>query len=268
MTMPASPMQQHQGAELVREAARRTPSLTLEEERQLAREIKAGSRSALDRLLRPHLRLVLAMARDLGDAWSSNDELVSEGLVGLVLAAQRFDPELSRFATYASFWIRACIFRYRRRNRRLVGAPMTRHARLLLGHIPRFSRAYLQEHGREPDAAAIASAFELDVDEVRELIAGLFGHDVAYEPSEHDMASDGRSPEEHVADAEAAHAAHERVQLALAHLPQREREILEQRHLNDEAPSLNELGRSYGVSRERIRQIEAKAREHMRELLS
>lgn len=258
----------NQGAELVREAAKRTPGLTLEQERELARAIKAGSRVALDRLLRAHLRLVVAMARELGDSWSSNDELISEGLVGLVLAAERYDPERGRFANYASFWIRACIFRYRRRNRRLVCAPSTRHARMLAGRIPRFSRAHWHEHGHEPDAEAIASAFELGVDEVRELLSALFGQDVAYDVSQHDVPTDGLSPEEQVAATEAADVARERVQRALARLPLRERDIVQRRHLDDEAPSLIELGRRYGVSGERVRQIESKAREHMRELLS
>jgi RNA polymerase sigma-32 factor len=254
--------------ELLRGIAKRTPVLTLAQEYELAQQIKGGSRTALDHLLRAHLRLVLTMARELKDGSCAPEDLISEGLVGLVLAADRFEPERGRFANYASYWIRACIFSFRRRNRRAVQAPTTRHARTLLSQLPRFSRAYFQERCEDPDAEAVARAFELDVAEASELLAGLFSRDVAYDPSELDLAADVPTPEATFADSEAAGLARERLHKALAQLSDREREIIERRHLTDDAPSLRDVGREYGVSGERVRQIDSAARERLRELLS
>src|SRR5262249_25524127 len=155
--------------------------------------------------------------------------------------------------------------------RRIVRAPSTRHARLLVSQLPRLERRYRQQHGRAPDAETIARALELDVAEVRELEAALYGHDLPCGPSGHDrgceLASEALSPENLMAEAEAAHAERKRVQHALAQLPRREREIMEQRHMGDETPSLVAMGRDFGVSRERIRQLETRARDKLRKLL-
>jgi RNA polymerase sigma-32 factor len=256
------------GLERLRSIALQAQYLTLEQEQDLAQQIRAGSQTALDHLLRAHVRLVLAMARELAHGSAAKDELVSEGLLGLTLAAQRFDPARGRFATYAAYWVRACMLRFQHWNRRIVRAPSTRNARQLVAHLPRLKRAYVREHGEEPDAEAIARAFELEVGEVQDLVDALFGRDVPCGPSEHELPTDALSPEALVADAESARAARERLRLALAQLPHRERVIMEQRHLSDEGASLLELGRDFGISGERVRQLELIARGRLREMLS
>jgi RNA polymerase sigma-32 factor len=248
--------------------ALRAEYLTQEEETELARQIRAGSRIALERLLRAHVRLVLVMAHELANRACAKDELVSEGLVGLTLSARRFDPARARFATYGAYWVRACMLRFRHRNRRIVRAPSTRNARRLVAQLPRFTRAYRHEHGEDPDNDTVARALALDVAEVRELTDALYGLDVPCGAGEHDLPSDELSPEKLVADAEAARADCARLQLALAQLPCREREIVEKRQLSDDAPSLVELGRDYSISGERVRQLELSARGRLRELLS
>lgn len=263
-----APIAHYLSTEQLRGIAKDAPLLTLAQERELAREVRAGSRAALDRLLRAHLRLVFRISRELKDSACAPEDLIGEGLMGLVLAAQRFEPERGRFANYASYWIRARIFNFRRRNRRAVQPPTTRHARVLVSQFPRFSRAYFQQHGEEPNAEAVAHAFELDVPEARELLAGLFHRDVAYEPSELDVPADMLTPEATVANAEAADLARERVQRALAQLPEREREIIERRHLTEKAHKLRDIGGDHGISAERVRQIESAACGRLRELLS
>lgn len=265
-------MEQFDGIERLRCAAAQAQYLTLDEERQLTRAVKAGSRAALDRLLRAHLRLVLVIANELAKGSCSKDELVSEGLLGLTLAARRFDPERgTRFAIYAAYWVRACILRFRHWNRRIVRAPSTRNARTLVSRLPKLERVYFHEHGRAPSTEVIAQACGIDLGEVRELAAAMYGRDVPCSTGESDRGADLPSetplPEALVADAEAARAAHVRVHAALAQLPSRERAIVELRHLADEPPTFGELGRDFGVSSERARQLEVKARDRLRQLL-
>ena len=124
------------GLEALMAAARRAPLLTMEEETQLARRAAAGCERSFEKLLRCHLRLVLTLARDFRAYGLPLQDLVSEGLLGLVEAARRFDPDRGvRLAAYAAWWIRAFIRRYTIFNRRIVRTPSTRHGRRLLASL-------------------------------------------------------------------------------------------------------------------------------------
>jgi RNA polymerase sigma-32 factor len=259
------------GLQRLRNMAARAPYLSAQQESVLTREMAAGSKDALDSLLRAHMRLVLSMANEFASASCSKDELVSEGLLGLVEAARRFDPERgTRFAAYAAWWIRAYMRRYGLCNRRIVRAPSTRAARRLLANLPKLERSYLRETGSAPDAETIAKVLGVDVAAVREVDAAVSSHDV---PCTNDggrsceLQSDQPSPEALVVEAEAERLTRERVRGALEQLSFRERQVLEERHLCEERRTLSDIGRDLGVSRERIRQLEVRACDKLRSLL-
>jgi len=264
-------MSRSDGLHRLRSVAGHAPFLSAQQEAELTRAVAAGSSAALDRLLRAHLRLVLSMANELAATSASpKDELVSEGLLGLVEAARRFDPERgTRFAAYAAWWIRAFMRRYSACNRRIVRAPSTRAARLLLSNLPKLERSYLRDTGSRPDAQTIASTLGVDLESVREVEAAVASVDVpcAGDAASVELPSEQPTPEALVAEADAERATRDRVRYALAQLPRRERQVLEERLLDEEPRTLSEIGRELGVSRERIRQLELRACDKLRRLL-
>ncbi|MEY4582483.1 MAG: hypothetical protein RL701_7186 [Pseudomonadota bacterium] len=265
-------MSRSDGLQRLRSMAGSAPFLSAQQEGELARAVVTGSGPALDRLLRAHLRLVLSMANEYaGSSACAKDELVSEGLLGLVEAARRFDPERgTRFAAYAAWWIRAYMRRYSLFNRRIVRAPSTRAARLLLANLPKLERTYMRDTGTKPDAETIASTFGVDVEAVREVEVAVNSHDVpcaSGSSTSLDLPSDQPSPEALVTEADSKRATRERVHLALEQLSRRERQVLEKRHLDDQPHTLSEIGRDLGVSRERIRQLELRACDKLRRVL-
>jgi RNA polymerase sigma-32 factor len=260
------------GLQQLRSLAGRAPYLSAQQEAKLTREVATGSQPALDRLLRAHFRLVLSMANEYASGHCAKDELVSEGLLGLVEAARRFDPERgTRFAAYAAWWIRAYMRRYALCNRRIVRAPSTRAARRLLSNLPRLERTILQDTGVQPDAETIAKALGVDVAAVREVDAAVSSHDVSCTNDQagrsSELPSEGPTPEALFVLAESEHLTRERVRSALDQLSCRERQVVEKRHLSEDRRTLSEIGRDLGVSRERIRQLEVRACDKLRSLL-
>ena len=248
------------------------PFLSSEEEAKLTREVAEGSRSALDKLLRAHVRLVLSMANELlRSTGCAKDELVSEGLLALVEAARRFDPQRgTRFAAYAAWWIRAYMRRYSVVNRRMVKTPSTRAARVLLSNMPKLERCYLRDTGHKPDTETIAKTFGVDIEAVREVEAAVASRDVGCvggAVGSLELASEQPSPEAIVVEADAERATRERVRCALRQLSRREREVVQKRHLDEQPHTLSEIGRELGVSRERIRQLELRARDKLKRVL-
>ena len=255
----------------LRRVAANAPLLTSDEEQRIAEKAHAGDKQALDRLLRAHFRLVLSIAKQFS-AHCSHDELVSAGLLGLLHAARRFDPERgTRFAVYAAWWVRAYMRNYCSANRRIVRAPSTRAARALLSGLPKLERSVLQETGVQPDVETIASVFGVDVDEVREVVASTRGRDVPCESvgdaGNTELTREQTTPETLLVNADAQRALRARIRHALAHLPSRERRVMEERHLGEQSRTLAELGDELGVSRERVRQLELKAYGTLRRLL-
>src|SRR4051794_23077945 len=125
----------------LRQATADAPPLTLEGEQRLARAALRGDAAAFDRLVRSHIRLVFAMAAEYRRFGIPMNELVSEGMLGLVTAARRFDPDRgARLGVYAAHWIRAKLRRFTLNNRRMVGPPSTRRGRALMGSLSRTER--------------------------------------------------------------------------------------------------------------------------------
>lgn len=255
----------------LRKLAARAPMLQLEQEKSLAQAAQAGGKRELDLLVRSHIRLVLAIAADYRHCGVSQDDLVSEGLLGLVEAAKRFDPERGvRLAGYASWWIRAYVRRYTLANRRLVRPPSTRNARKLISNLRKTQRELMQKLGRQPDSAAVAKVLGVavwEVDEIdealrrRDTVCGV--HDV--EGAARELACARPSPEAVVSAREDTRRIAQAVSRGMAALTERERRVIAQRSLCHTPSSLADLGSQLGISRERVRQIQAQGYAKMRE---
>lgn len=248
-----------------------TELLTVEQERALAREAARGSEAAFERLVRAHLRLVVRISREVGGPGPLSEDLVSEGMLGLVEATRRFDVTRGvRLAAYAAFWIRAYIRRYALSNRRVVRPPSSRNARMLLAHLAPTQRRLAQKLGQRPDDDMVAAALAVSREEVAEMTAALGGRDVPYAVqigegrASFELSSDAPSPEAMVADHEERMSRRQALQRAMATLSGRERKVLRRRVLRPEPVTLAEVGRELGVSRERARQLESAAQEKLR----
>jgi RNA polymerase sigma-32 factor len=259
------------------EQTRQFPILDVDEEQGLARRWRDSKDAAAARqLLGSHLRLVIKIARGFGGYGMPLADLVAEGNVGLMQALARFDPERGfRFATYAMWWIRAAIQEYVLHNRSLVTIGATPTSKKLFFNLRRM-KSKLGELGDgdlPPDAVTqIARQLKVSEGQVVEMNRRLAATDQSLSAPMHadggaewqDMlAADG--PDQESVIAEASELAWRRDLLAegLKGLNERERHILKGRRLEDEAMTLAELGDVYGVSRERVRQIEVRAFEKL-----
>jgi RNA polymerase sigma-32 factor len=250
------------GTQCLRGAAA-TRMLGAAEEAQLARAAQLGDEAAFAHLVAAHLRLVFKMVSECR-GWSLPlDELTSEGVIGLVIACRRFDPERgTRLAPYAALWIRAYLRRYSLANRRIVRTPSTRSARKILAQLGHTRRQLAQQLGEMPSNRSVAAAIGVATEEVDEVAIALSARDVPYGIEVADRtfeaASELRSPEANALESEAASHSARRVEQALLHLAPRDRHILECRFLADR--TLEDVGRELGISRERVRQLEARAK--------
>jgi RNA polymerase sigma-32 factor len=254
------------------QTARNAPILSAEAERNLAYAAQRGCKRSFDTLLRSHFRLVLAIAREHRSFGLSFDELVSEGLLGLVEAARRFDPQRGvRLAAYAVWWIRAHIRRYAVMNRRIVRAPSSRHGRKLLAGLRHTQRRLTQENGEAPTPEMVAEALGVTVRDVREMEAALSGHDLPCSGHADDavqIAADEPTPEAIVLENQEEQRSTQAVRDALEQLSARERQIVERRYLSSEVITLASIGRRFGISRERVRQLEQRAFDRIREAVA
>jgi RNA polymerase sigma-32 factor len=260
------------------EEAKRFPMLTPEREHDLAiRWRDDGDRAALQDLVGSHLRLVVKIARGFSGYGLPLADLVAEGNVGLMQAAEKFDPERGfRFATYAMWWIRAAIQEYVLHSWSLVKMGTTAAQKKLFFNLRKLKgRMEELEQGDLPQATVRAIATELDVPEFEVVemnrrlggadtsLNALVGNDADSEWLE--MLPDERpSQETLLADHEEFQGRKERLGAALKVLNQRERDIIVERRLKDDPSTLEELSHRYAVSRERIRQIEVRALEKLR----
>lgn len=266
-----------QALELLKTSSRRWTMLTREEEIELGRRVRDhDDAKARDRLVATHIRLVMKMAAGMMGYGLPYDEIVAQGMIGLMKAVDRFDPEQeSRFSTYSIWWIRSEITQYVLNNWSMVKVGTTAGQKTLFFKLRRAkSRLGITKEGdlTAQETADVAEATGTTESEVTMMnrrigmggdaslnvtIRGADGeqsgdwmdHLVSGEPSPYDDAADARRrtlPVKHV-------------KAAMAGLSERERDIVEARHFGDEVMTLEELGTRYDVSRERIRQIEAKA---------
>jgi RNA polymerase sigma-32 factor len=256
-------------------AVHRFPLLSLEEEQGYARRWREnGDIEAAGKLVLSHLRLVVSIARHYSGYGLPQADLIQEGNVGLMKAVKRFDPDRGvRLVSFAVHWIKAEIHEFILRNWRLVKVATTKAQRKLFFNLRSMKQGLGAMRGREIDAMAR----ELDVspDDVREMETRLSGHDIPLEPLGEDMdepvapiaylADPGAEPGEIVETDETERLRSEGLGRALATLDPRSRAIVEARWLRErDNATLHELAAQFGVSAERIRQIEQKALQKMR----
>jgi RNA polymerase sigma-32 factor len=256
---------------------RAIPMLRPGEEIDLARRYRQrGDRGALDRMVASHLRLAVKIALGYRGYGLPLAELISEGGIGLVRAAERFDPDRGfRFATYAIWWIKAAMQDYIVRSRSLVKMGTTTGERKLFFSLRRTKArlSMLADGDLTPqDVALIASHLGVSEREVVEMNQRL-GGDVSLNSTidggasgawQDQLADDAPSQEEVLADQEQFANGRAALAEALTLLSERERRVLVSRRLSDKPKLLADIAGEIGVSRERVRQIEAVAFEKVR----
>jgi RNA polymerase sigma-32 factor len=261
------------------QAVNAIPMLTPERETELGRRLKEGNDlSAARDMVLSHLRLVVSVARNYMGYGLPQADLIQEGNVGLMKAVKRFDPERGvRLASFAIHWIKAEIHEYILRNWRMVKIATTKAQRKLFFNLRsmKASPAALTP----TEIAQVAQTLNVKESDVIEMEQRIQGGDVALEPSPDD-GDESVSPIAFLADtAEGPSDLYERQQgeqlkarglaQALAGLDERSRRIIKARWLAESQPrTLHQLADEFGVSAERIRQIEAKAMQKMKKALA
>jgi len=277
-------------------AVNRMPMLTLEEEQNYAHKLRQDNDlEAAGRLVLSHLRLVVSIARQYLGYGLPHGDLIQEGNVGLMKAVKRFDPDQGvRLVSYAMHWIKAEIHEYILKNWRMVKVATTKAQRKLFFNLRSLKQRYQSDDAaadldthrntlNESQIDAMAAELHVKREEVIEMEARLAGGDVLLDPSPADDSDDAFGPIAYLTDAaheptamlEAQHRdllASDGIAQALDTLDPRSRHIVEERWLkvNDDntgGMTLHELAAVYGVSAERIRQIEVAAMKKMKKTL-
>jgi RNA polymerase sigma-32 factor len=238
-----------------RQAIARCPQISAEEERELAKRYRKGDRRAGDRLIQACLPFVLMIAREYRCWGVPMEDVVQQGNLGLLKAAARFDPDREcRLVTYAAYWVRAEIREHVVRSYRMVRLGTTKGERRAL-------RAYRRTRETDPERLAAMSGLRREA--VERLIPLLTARDTSVDqPNVSGMsaldrlASPEPTPEERAMSDETRRKTRREVEAFLRELPARERTILRSRLLGDDPVTLERLGRRFGISKERVRQLE------------
>jgi RNA polymerase sigma-32 factor len=256
------------------------PVLSREEERALAERFRSqGDLQAARHLVLSHLRFVVHIARGYSGYGLPVGDLIQEGNVGLMKAVKRFDPSLNvRLVSFAVHWIRAEIHEYVLRNWRLVKIATTKAQRKLFFNLRRLKKNLTWLSAEE--TRAVARDLGVAESEVTEMEKRLAARDLSFDPTPESDDEESYSPAAYlpapdsdpavsVEDAESADDSSTRLKSALGRLDARSRDIVERRWMSDEnKATLHELADKYGVSAERIRQIEASALGKLRGLMA
>jgi RNA polymerase sigma-32 factor len=266
--------------QLYMQEVRRYPLLSPEEERALAiRVYEHGDSEAARKMVTSNLRLVAKLAFEYRKAYKNVMDLIQEGNIGLLMAVKKFDPYRGvKFSSYAAWWIRAYILRYVLNNWRMVKIGTTQAQRKLFFNLHKQKRR-LESMGIDPDAATIADELDVEEKEVVEMDKRLSSSDVSLdtplgEGSERaitrlDLLSDSEQVGQD--DLVALEQFNHELAASLAsfgeELGGKERHIFEHRLMATDPATLQEIGDHYGITRERVRQIEARLLKKLREYL-
>ena len=258
----------------------RFPLLKPDEEHELALRVRDhNDADAAFRLVSSHLRLVVRIAMDFQRRWMQNVlDLVQEGNVGLMRAVNKFDPDKGiKFSYYASFWIKAYILKFIMDNWRMVKIGTTQVQRKLFYNLNR-ERQKLIVQGFDPDAAMLSERLGVTEDQINEMDQRLASTDMSLNmPVGEDaggatrmdfLPALGPGIEDSLASDEIAGLVRSKLKTILPKLNEKELYILHNRLLTDEPVTLREIGERYNVTRERVRQLEARLLEKIRQHLS
>ncbi|CAN7252916.1 RNA polymerase sigma factor RpoH [Variovorax sp. LjRoot84] len=278
-------------------AANRLPLLTLEEEQGFARHLRDhNDLEAAGALILSHLRLVVSISRQYLGYGLPHGDLIQEGNVGLMKAVKRFDPDQGvRLVSYAMHWIKAEIHEYILKNWRMVKVATTKAQRKLFFNLRSMKQSFKADSAAgdgdthrdtlsADEVSQMATRLNVKPEEVLEMETRLSGGDVLLDPSPSDDGDDGFGPIAYLADATQEPTAQlesrqrdrlstDGISTALQALDERSRRIVEERWLkvNDDGSggmTLHDLAAVYGVSAERIRQIEVAAMKKMKKALA
>ena len=277
-------------------AVNRLPMLTLEQEQEFSKKLKENNDlDAAGKLILSHLRLVVSISRQYAGYGLAHADLIQEGNVGLMKAVKRFDPDHGvRLVSYAMHWIKAEIHEYIIKNWRMVKLATTKAQRKLFFNLRSKKQGFRADAGDNHDAVlrdklsdsqidSIAADLNVKREEVIEMEARMAGADVLLDPTSNEDGEESFGPIAYLTDVQheptAMIEAHQRdmmstdgISQALAVLDERSRRIVEERWLkvnddNSGGMTLHQLADEFGVSAERIRQIEVAAMRKMKQAL-
>jgi RNA polymerase sigma-32 factor len=250
--------------------------LTREEEVELGRRVQEdGDTEAAYQLVTSNLRLVVKIALEFQRVWMQNLlDLIQEGNIGLMQAVKKFDPYKNvKFSYYASFWIKAYILKFIMDNWRLVKIGTTQGQRKLFFKLKK-EKQRLIEQGFDPKPKLLSQRLGVSEREIVDMDQRLDGWDVSLDAPVKDGSDTGRidfinegssSAEDRVAKKEIEVLLHNKVSEFREQMTDRELEIFDQRIFSDSPVTLQEIGDRYGISRERVRQIEKNVIKKMRD---
>lgn len=257
---------------------RRFRLLSREEEHRLAVEYKEyGNVEAAYKLVTANLRLVVMIAREYQKAFKNLLDLIQEGNMGLMEAVKNFDPYRGvRFPSYAVWWIRAYMIRYIMNDWRMVKIGTTQAQRKLFFNLQK-EKEKLEAEGLTPGPKLLAQRLNVKEDEIVEMEQRLANRDLSVDVplGENDEATllhflpdDKQSPEEQFAETQYQQLLRDKMESFAGTLKDKELVIYRERLLNEEPVTLREIGEKYGISRERVRQIEERVKKKLKMFLS
>ena len=259
----------------------RFPILSAEEEYEYAtRWARDKDSDAAEKLVASHLRMVVSVAYDFRNYGVPFAELIASGNMGLMQALQKFYPERGfRFSTYAMFWIRAEIYETILQNWSIVKIGTSANQKRVFFNLNRARRALGIMDGNLSDdqTKQIAEYLNVPENDVRRMSTRIAARDVSLNAPAHadddgrdilsNMSDNRASVEENMEQMEFRRRGYELLQKNLEKLPERDREILRARRLSDPVATLESLSQKYGISRERVRQIEERAYNKLRDAI-
>jgi RNA polymerase sigma-32 factor len=256
---------------------RRFPLLTRQEEHELAVRYKEyGEVQAAYKLVTSNLRLVVMIAREYQKAFKSLLDLIQEGNMGLMEAVKNFDPYRGvRFPSYAVWWIRAYMIRYIMNDWRMVKIGTTQAQRKLFFNLQK-EKEKIEAEGLTPGPKLLAQRLNVKEDEVIEMEQRLAGRDLSVDVPIGDddeatmlsfLQDSKQTPEEEFAENQYRELLHNKMEQFAETLKDKELVIYRERLLNEEPLTLREIGEKYGISRERVRQIEERVKKKLKTYL-